>query len=464
VPNPARRTGHEDSRQPTKAGLLKQTQPKQQPKKRTELSKTTNRTETETEITQKRWHSKYLVLYDGSKSGVKRLELFESEIKFKKQSPVKIIPLVDCVRIVTCQRHKTTFTFEVSHLRTLARVKLLAANRNESLLWWLRRRLLAAAVAPRGHFQEVAPSARAGLYATGLPAGCAVGDRRAASALGLQAPSQTGIARSRSGCFVVMLLLSLSLSALARRLVSLSFVCVAAAAASCLPLSSTNERNEFPSEANFMRKFRGHSSSPRATSSHARSFARLPSAAVCHLPPSQRRSISAANKFFVAKQKRSVAERKWSRPLAAPPQPRPRRHRRQQGRSVWLAPFVATNPGRSDKLSEPAGRRAACGECEAAALRHLTLSMMTNSGARKLIALASRHGQMRRRRRRSCSRRHGSERGRSRNGRRLSRSIVGVDDDERTLIDFHISWPRAKADETGRERWRAGLTPRTATT
>ena len=54
------------------------------------------------------------MLYDGSKSGVKRLELFESEIKFKKQNPVKIIPLVDCVRIVTCQRHKTTFTFEVS--------------------------------------------------------------------------------------------------------------------------------------------------------------------------------------------------------------------------------------------------------------------------------------------------------------------------------------------------------------
>lgn len=65
---------------------------------------------------QKRWLTKYLVLYDGSKSGVKRLELFESEIKFKKQSAVKIIPLVDCVRIVTCQRHKTTFTFEVSVL------------------------------------------------------------------------------------------------------------------------------------------------------------------------------------------------------------------------------------------------------------------------------------------------------------------------------------------------------------
>lgn len=62
----------------------------------------------------KRWHTKYLVLYDGSKSGVKRLELFDSEIKFKKQDPAKIIPLIDCVRIVTCQRHKTTFTFEVS--------------------------------------------------------------------------------------------------------------------------------------------------------------------------------------------------------------------------------------------------------------------------------------------------------------------------------------------------------------
>lgn len=63
---------------------------------------------------QKRWHQKYLVLYDGSKSGIKRLELFDSEIKFKKQIPVKIIALVDCVRVVTCQRHKSTYTFEVS--------------------------------------------------------------------------------------------------------------------------------------------------------------------------------------------------------------------------------------------------------------------------------------------------------------------------------------------------------------
>lgn len=63
---------------------------------------------------QKRWPSKYLVLYDGSKSGIKRLELFDSEIKFKKQNPAKIIALVDCVRVVTCQRHKTTYTFEVS--------------------------------------------------------------------------------------------------------------------------------------------------------------------------------------------------------------------------------------------------------------------------------------------------------------------------------------------------------------
>lgn len=62
----------------------------------------------------KRWHNKYLVLYDGSKSGVKRLELFDSEIKFKKQLAAKIIPLIDCVRVVTCQRHKTSFTFEVS--------------------------------------------------------------------------------------------------------------------------------------------------------------------------------------------------------------------------------------------------------------------------------------------------------------------------------------------------------------
>lgn len=63
---------------------------------------------------QKRWPSKYLVLYDGSKSGIKRLELFDSEIKFKKQNPAKIIALVDCVRVVTCQRHKSTYTFEVS--------------------------------------------------------------------------------------------------------------------------------------------------------------------------------------------------------------------------------------------------------------------------------------------------------------------------------------------------------------
>lgn len=66
---------------------------------------------------QRRWLSKYLVLYDGSKSGIKRLELFDSEIKFKKQNPAKIIPLVDCIRVVTCQRgHKTSYTFEVSKI------------------------------------------------------------------------------------------------------------------------------------------------------------------------------------------------------------------------------------------------------------------------------------------------------------------------------------------------------------
>lgn len=56
------------------------------------------------------------MLYDGSKSGIKRLELFDSEIKFKKQNPAKIIALIDCVRVVTCQLKKTNYTFEVSRL------------------------------------------------------------------------------------------------------------------------------------------------------------------------------------------------------------------------------------------------------------------------------------------------------------------------------------------------------------
>lgn len=75
-----------------------------------------------------RWQPKYLVLYDGSKSGIKRLELFDSEIKFKKQIPAKIIPLLECIRVVTCQRQKTTYTFEVSSQQLVSRRRRVGAH------------------------------------------------------------------------------------------------------------------------------------------------------------------------------------------------------------------------------------------------------------------------------------------------------------------------------------------------
>ncbi|KAG9509520.1 Docking protein 1, partial [Fragariocoptes setiger] len=81
----------------------------------------------------KKWQRKYLVLYDGSKSGIRRLEMFDSEMKFKKQSPAKIISLVDCIRVVTCQRHKT-YTFEV---RTPEHMHFLAAQSYQDMNDWI---------------------------------------------------------------------------------------------------------------------------------------------------------------------------------------------------------------------------------------------------------------------------------------------------------------------------------------
>lgn len=56
---------------------------------------------------------KYCALYNASNHGIQRLELFETEDAFMKQSPSKIVPLTDCWKVTPLPQKNQPNVFEV---------------------------------------------------------------------------------------------------------------------------------------------------------------------------------------------------------------------------------------------------------------------------------------------------------------------------------------------------------------
>ncbi|CAN7990793.1 unnamed protein product, partial [Ixodes hexagonus] len=62
---------------------------------------------------QKSWSQKYCALYDSSKFGVKRLEIYDSEENFSRHAQHKIITLEQCVKVVPALQKHQPNVFEV---------------------------------------------------------------------------------------------------------------------------------------------------------------------------------------------------------------------------------------------------------------------------------------------------------------------------------------------------------------
>ncbi|XP_050049394.1 docking protein 1-like isoform X1 [Dermacentor andersoni] len=66
---------------------------------------------------QKSWLHKYCALYDSSRHGVKRLEVYDSEESFSRHAQQKCITLEDCIKVVPALQKHQPNVFEV-HTRT----------------------------------------------------------------------------------------------------------------------------------------------------------------------------------------------------------------------------------------------------------------------------------------------------------------------------------------------------------
>lgn len=65
---------------------------------------------------QKSWVQKYCALYNNSRHGVKRLEIYDSEETFSRHAQRKILTLEDCIKVVPALQKHQTNVFEVSIL------------------------------------------------------------------------------------------------------------------------------------------------------------------------------------------------------------------------------------------------------------------------------------------------------------------------------------------------------------
>lgn len=61
----------------------------------------------------KSWSQKYCALYDSGKSGVKRLEIYDSEENFSRHAQHKVITLEQCVKVVPALQKHQPNVFEV---------------------------------------------------------------------------------------------------------------------------------------------------------------------------------------------------------------------------------------------------------------------------------------------------------------------------------------------------------------
>lgn len=62
---------------------------------------------------QKSWVQKYCALYNNSRHGVKRLEIYDSEETFSRHAQRKILTLEDCIKVVPALQKHQTNVFEV---------------------------------------------------------------------------------------------------------------------------------------------------------------------------------------------------------------------------------------------------------------------------------------------------------------------------------------------------------------
>ncbi|XP_023227697.1 docking protein 1-like [Centruroides sculpturatus] len=82
----------------------------------------------------KNWHKKFCALYKASNHGIQRLEIFDNEDNFYRQTSYKIIPLTDCVKVTILPQKHQPNVFEV---RTKSHTYQFSADTFQEMTDWL---------------------------------------------------------------------------------------------------------------------------------------------------------------------------------------------------------------------------------------------------------------------------------------------------------------------------------------
>lgn len=85
-------------------------------------------------ILKKSWSKRYVALYQTSINGIRRLEIFDGENNFWRQTPSKIIPLTDCIKVMPASQKQQANVFEV---RTINHTYTLSAETFQEMTDWV---------------------------------------------------------------------------------------------------------------------------------------------------------------------------------------------------------------------------------------------------------------------------------------------------------------------------------------
>ncbi|XP_013779100.1 uncharacterized protein LOC106463599 [Limulus polyphemus] len=85
-------------------------------------------------ILKKSWSKRYIALYQTSINGIRRLEIFDRENNFLRQTPSKIIPLTDCIKVMPASQKQQANVFEV---RTIHHTYTLSAETFQEMMDWV---------------------------------------------------------------------------------------------------------------------------------------------------------------------------------------------------------------------------------------------------------------------------------------------------------------------------------------